>query len=400
MGLYRYLAGNGKGAPSEQVIEADSRQDSLEKLRRMGYMPIKYLGEAGLTGGGFGKKRADVFLFTRQLVPLLNSHIPLEKALGIIGESSETPEQKEFVNSLRQGLHEGKKFSDLVRSHGRVFPKYYANLIETGEETGCLPEVAKELYGFMNESKSLKDFIISSSIYPLVILSMTLLMLILMFTVFVPRFAGLFTSMGREAPRAMQLLMTASTVCGYALWVVPLLTGIAFFVLWQWLGKDGLWRAYSRRILALPLFGKLMIQLEMCKFLRTLGILVSNHVEIIRTVGIAKNVIRNPEIRDSFNDLAGSLKSGHRLSGALSGNAYLPPGAVAMIRMGEESGEVGEMIENVASNLEDDTRLKIKRLLSMFEPAVIIFLAVAILIVVVAIFMSIMEMNAINNVGV
>ena len=146
----------------------------------------------------------------------------------------------------------------------------------------------------------------------------------------------------------------------------------------------------------IPVFGQIVIELEMGRFIRTLAILVSNHVEIIRTVRIAIKVVNNQVIRGSFGRLEGRLRGGEKLSAALADNPYLPAGLASRIRVGEETGAVGQMLERSAGHMEEGTRRKIKRLLSMFEPLVIVFLAVVVLVVVVSIFMAIMEINSIE----
>ena len=139
MALYKYLAALPGEKPREMLIEADSEKESLDKLRRRGMVPIRSFGETSEhSAGGFSlrRRKIDVFDFTRQLSPLLNAYIPLERALSIIAEGAAENDQREFVNSMRQGLHEGKKFSELVRSHGSLFPTYYANLIESARSRG------------------------------------------------------------------------------------------------------------------------------------------------------------------------------------------------------------------------------------------------------------------------
>ena len=134
----------------------------------------------------------------------------------------------------------------------------------------------------------------------------------------------------------------------------------------------------------------------MSRYIRTLAILIANHVEIIRTVRIAGRIIGNPVIARDFESIGSSLKGGQKLSAALNGNRFIPREMVPMLRIGEESGTVGTMLERIADNLESDTRLKIKRLLSLFEPAVIVFLAAVVLVVVASIFVAMMEMNTIG----
>ena len=402
MALYKYLAAAKGEQPHDMLIEADNEKEALSKLRSRHVMPVRFYGEVSVGGGGrlmFRRSRIDTYDFTRQLAPLLDSFIPLEKALGIIAESAVEPEQRDFVNSLRQGLHEGKKFSELVRSHGSLFPGYYANLIESGEETGCLPEVVGQLYKFMGESKELKDFIISSSIYPLAILSITLVVTVLLFTVFVPRFAKIFQDMGREMPPSMNFLLGVSAFASWAWWLIPCAAVGIWTGLKRFFGAEAFHYNYSKFLLSLPLFGRIIVDLEMCKYIRTLSILIANHVEIIRTVKISGRIIHNPVIAKAFADIARKLKGGAKLSAALAGNRFVPSGMVPMLRVGEESGTVGEMLSRIATHLESDTRLKIKRLLSLFEPAVIVFLALEVLVVVVSIFVAMMEINSISQGG-
>lgn len=402
MALYKYLAAAKGEQPHDMLIEADNEKEALSKLRSRHVMPVRFYGEVSVGGGGrlmFRRSRIDTYDFTRQLAPLLDSFIPLEKALGIIVESAVEPEQRDFVNSLRQGLHEGKKFSELVRSHGSLFPGYYANLIESGEETGCLPEVVGQLYKFMGESKELKDFIISSSIYPLAILSITLVVTVLLFTVFVPRFAKIFQDMGREMPPSMNFLLGVSAFASWAWWLIPCAAVGIWTGLKRFFGAEAFHYNYSKFLLSLPLFGRIIVDLEMCKYIRTLSILIANHVEIIRTVKISGRIIHNPVIAKAFADIARKLKGGAKLSAALAGNRFVPSGMVPMLRVGEESGTVGEMLSRIATHLESDTRLKIKRLLSLFEPAVIVFLALVVLVVVVSIFVAMMEINSISQGG-
>ena len=401
MALFRFMAVPKGETPQEMLIEAENEKEALDKLRSRHITPLRSFGEtaAGKKKFSLSRPKIDAYVFTRQLAPLLESFIPLEKALAIIAESTEAKEQKDFVNSLRQGLHEGKKFSELVRSHGSVFPSYYANLIESGEETGCLPEVVNQLHKFMEQSKEFKDFIVSSSIYPLTILTITLLVTVLLFTVFVPRFAKIFIDMGREMPPSMNFLLGMSAFASWAWWLVPLAAIALWLVLERTLGRKELRRRISALMLKLPLLGRIIIDLEMCKYIRTLAILIGNHVEIIRTMKIAGKIIGNPVIADDFADIGRKLKGGAKLSGALKDSRYLPSGMAPMLRVGEESGTVGEMLDRIATHLENDTRMKIKRLLSLFEPAVIVFLAVMVLIVVVSIFVSMMELNAINQGG-
>ena len=400
MALYLYKAIAPGEKAREVTIEAETQREAEQKLRHQNLIPVKFIREVdpGMSEGSiFRRKSIDVLDLTEQLSALLNSAIPLERALAIIAEGCKSDTQKEFVQSLRQGLHEGRKFSDLIRSYGTLFPGYYANLIETGEETGRLPEVLEELRKFMSESRELKEFIITSSIYPIVVLVVAMAVTVLMFAVFVPRFVEQFENMGRELPGSMVFLMKMSDVVIYGSVGLVILLIVGLPLLKKSLGKEKMAELKGKLLLKMPLFGSLHVAVEMGKFVRTLAILISNHVDIIKTVRISVRVVQNPLIRDSFNDLEKRLKSGQKLSAALEDNEFLPQGLASRLRVGEESGTSGEMLMKAASHVENDTRRQIKRLLSMFEPLVIVALALVVMTVVLSIFMAIMELNTIES---
>jgi general secretion pathway protein F len=196
----------------------------------------------------------------------------------------------------------------------------------------------------------------------------------------------------------MQFLLTMSSLFKMLIPAV-LLLGAGVYGFRKYIGEERWQMGKSRLMLSLPLFGKIIADLEMCRYIRTLAIMIANHVEIIRTVKIAEKIIHNPVIGNTFHGLSDKIKGGAKLSAALKDNPYVPGEMVPMLRVGEESGSVGEMLKNIADNLEGGTRLKIKRLLSLFEPAVIVFLAAVVLIVVASIFMAMMDLNAINSQG-
>ncbi|MDD3118738.1 MAG: type II secretion system F family protein [Victivallales bacterium] len=395
--LYKYKAADAAGKISDVLIEGDNEADSLNRLRCRSLMPLQYYGEVSaqghipwpLTRG----RKFNANDFTNQLVPLLQAHIPLERALGIIAEGAESAVSREVINALRRGLHEGKKFSELVREHGDRFPRLYANLVETGEETGCLTEVMTELQRFLNAGKELRDFLLTSSIYPAIVLFVTFGVMILVFTVFIPRFARTFADMGRALPLPTQLMFDFSRTITGLWWLWPLLLlGLCYFM--SRVRRGGQAREYyDRTVLRLPLFGSLIQSIEISRFIRTLAILIKNHVHLLETIRIATKIVQNRTIAASLQGLSAELRSGAKLSAALRHSAYIPPVVIRMLQVGEESGTVGAMLDKVAEEQEKQHRTRIKRLLAFFEPMVIVFLALTVLVVVISIFLAIMEMN-------
>ncbi len=394
MPLYRFQVSDSRASLSELTIEADSESDAVRRLQGRQLVPMSCYGEVSGNSGVFSLRRDfNVCAFTNRLVPLLQAQVPLERALLIMYESAAKEKEREVFASLRQGLHEGKSFSELIRANGNRFPRIYANLAEAGEAGGCLEVVLENLQRFLNESKEQKDFLISSSIYPAVILSITLLVLALVFGVFIPRFAQIFLDMGKALPLPTQILLGFSRVVNamWPVWLLLILGVVWFFIRVRRGGPERAW--FDRRILGIPVAGRLIAAAEIGRFVRTLSVLTGNHVDLLKSVRISLKVIGNGTIARTLEQVPADLTGGMKLSAALRRSSYIPPDVIQMLRVGEESARVGPMLGKVADEMEKSVKTEIKRLLALFEPAVIVLLALVILIVVISIFLAVIEMN-------
>ena len=398
MAHYKYKAVEPGKAPVEIIIEADSEAKAVAALQRRGMMPIKSFGIASGVGGEkslFALKRDkfDVYQFTDRLVPLLSAGIQLEKTLAIMEEGAEEGINREVIRSLRRGLHEGKTFSSLIRAQEQYFPPIYANLIETGETTGCLPEVAEELRRFVNESRDLKEFIITSSIYPAIVLGVTLVVVIFLFTLVIPRFATIFEDMGRDLPLVTEIMLKTGQVF-LALWWIWPLAMIGLLVFSRNVRKGGTAKEWwDKFIIKSPLFGELVQRIQIGQFVRTLAIMMNNHVPILPAIKISIKVIGNNEIAASFASVGDELRGGMKLSETLSQSSFMPQGSIPMLRIAEESGDTGEMLTRIAEECESKIKIRIKRLLAAMEPIIILVLGVIVLVVVFSIFLPILEMS-------
>lgn len=392
----RYLVLAADGKRREMELEAADDPAARRQIRRQGSMVIRPLGEPGIRRFRLRPAKSfDVYVFTCRLTPLLAAGIPLEHGLAVLEEGCGR-EEAEVVRKLRRGLHEGKKFSQLTREMPDCFPPLFSGLIETGEESGCLPEVAAELRRFLKEGKEFREFVITSSIYPAIVVSVTLLVIVLLFTVFIPRFAKIFEELGREMPFLTRAMLGIGNFMEAVWWFWPLLivAGILFHRRSAASGKLKRWK--DRMVLKLPLVGGIVTAIQAGRFLRTLSIMVKNHVQLLPAVRISRRVIGNSEVRESFAGVEEHLRGGSRLSAILGHSPYMPPGSVAMLKIAEESGDLGEMLERIAEESEEETRVRVKRLLAFLEPGIILILAGVVLLVVLSIFLAIMEMNVIK----
>lgn len=396
---YRYLVLDGSGRRRERRIEAESAVEARRRLRALGMIPLRELDTAEKKSSPFRlfrRSRFDALAFTNRLAPLLAANVPLEKALMVIEKGMSEPESREICFELRRRLHGGERFSRLVRDREDLFPPLYAGLIEAGEETGALNEVVAELRRFLNESREFRDFVVTSSIYPAVVAGVTVGVVLLLFTVFIPRFAQVFADMDQELPALTKIMLDISSFLVTNWYLIPLT--IVGLILLHWRlrqpGKLRYWR--DTVILKTPLLGALTVSVQIGNFLQAMAIMCRNHVHLLTALRIARNTLSNDVLQRAFDPVAEQLRDGGKLSEVLGEVIWLPSGAAAMLRVAEESGDIGAMFEKIALEEQNETRIKFKRLLAMLEPLIIVVLALMVLTVVLAVFMAIWKMNAIR----
>lgn len=395
MPLFKYKVSDSNGDITELVMEGTSQADAARRIQRRGLMPLEFLGEGAVTqtSSGVFTHGLDVVEFTDRLVPLLEANIPLEKSLGIIGDDNEDPVMQQTVNDLRKGLHEGRKLSDLIRERGRTFPQLYAGIVEAGEEAGALAQVMGELRRFLMESRELKGFIISSSIYPAFICIVGVIMLGIVLGVIIPKFATALAGAGIKSS-ATDLLLTFSNLLTNYWWLSLVAIALAMYAVHA-IRQENSWLRfqYDALLLKLPITKKLVMYSNIARLCRTMAILLRNGVHLLNTVSIANRVIQNKVISESISGLSGELRQGQKLSAALTKSPYIPSLMLKMLAVGEETGSVETMLERVADRYEADLKALIKRMLSLFEPLVIVALGLGIGSIVTIMFLAIMDMQ-------
>lgn len=395
MPLYKFKVSDQKGKVSELLLEGDSQEEASRRIQYRGLMPLEYIGEGSqsIKKNGFLKPKLSVVDFTDRLVPLLEANIPLERALTLLGDDKENPAMSELIAQLRRGLQEGRKFSDLIRERRTIFPPLYSGVVEAGEEAGALSQVMGELRRFLMQSQDLKSFIISSSVYPIFIMAVGIVMLFLVLGVIVPRFASAMAGAGMKST-AIDILIGVSNLFSSYWWVFVLIAGGVGYVVAQLRKENNILRKkWDRIVLSLPVFRKLVVYSNLSRLCRTMAILMRNGVHLLNTVTIANRVVQNIEIRESLQNVCAELRQGQRISSALSKSKYIPSMMLRMIDVGEETGGVEVMLERIADRYESDLKRIVKRLLSLFEPMIIIFLGLGVGSIVLLMFMAIMDMQ-------
>ncbi len=396
MSLYRFKIASTDGKTTETIIEAESQNDAMKRLRMRKVVVLDFLGDAHDDMSNrnrhiFTKDKFDPVDFTERLVPLLDANIPLEKSLQILGEASTNPMEIQLTTDLRRGLHEGKRFSKLIADRGHLFPKIYANIVEAGEESGALPEVMTELKNFMADSREMKSFIITSSIYPAFVLTISIAVVLFMLGYIVPLFAKSFQSSGQELSLLLQIMLQLGDLIKTFWWLIFVAIGLLLYLI-RAIKQDGaIRRKWDRFILKLPLIGNIVLYSNVGRMLRTMSVLMKSGVHLLDTVRISTKVVENSTIRESLSFISTDLRKGKKLSYSLGKSKYVPVFISRMLSVGEEIGKTSEMLGSIADRLEASVKKTLKKVIILLEPVMIIFLAVVVGTILIVLFMTILE---------
>jgi len=397
MALYKYKVADNTGKTSETLVEADSQKDAARRLQQRGLRPITYMGEGAVSSEtqprGMFSKKFDVTDFTDRMVPLMEAGIPLEKALGILADSHENEASRTVISDLRRGLHEGRSLSQMLRDRSSIFPELYASLIEVGEESGAMAEIMADLRDFLNSRREMASYILSASIYPLIVFGISLLVLGILLGVIVPRFANVLSSAGVEISGALHFMIGISDFLRSYWWALTI--GVVVFVLWlKHAGKQEWFKESKDKLfLRIPLIKTMVLYANLARFTRTMAIMLRNGSHILQTVSISTRVIQSNVLRRSISDVSTGLRRGQNLSDLLGQSPYVPAIFLRMLSVGEETGDMATMLERISDRLEKDLKQLVTRCLSFIEPAVIVVLGLVVGLIVITMFMAIMDMQ-------
>jgi len=396
---FKYKATEKTGKLSTGVMEAASEAMVIQKLRDQNMLPIaveptKAKDSKVSLDFDIGKfltriKLRDVMDFTSKLSTLVDAGVTLDRSLAISTELTENPKMKGIVRDVRRKVQGGASFGDALAQHPKVFNRLFVNMVRSGEAGGVLDTILQRLTGFLEESEELRQEIVSQSIYPVLLIIVSTVVVALMVTYVLPKFTVIFDSMGADLPLPTKILVG----------IVNFIKKSWFFILGGIFLLIALFKQYVNskegRLkwddikLKIPLVGPLLLKIEIARFARTLGTLVRSGVPILQALSIVKETVTNQVIADSLLSVYAKLKEGGGLSNPLRETGCFPPLAVHMIAVGEETGSFESMLLKVADTYESDVRVTIKRVMSAIEPALIILMGGLIGFIVLSMLMAV-----------
>lgn len=401
MPLYSYKVVNNQGIAEEGVRDAADEPALLLELQNQGLIPIRIALAKDKTFLGFQLKSAavrlsqkDIGLFTGELATLLESGLPLDRSLTILLQlTEENPKLSKLVTDVLEKVKAGKSLADALESRSGVFSKFYLNMIRAGEMGGNLGGVLQRLAEYLERSQELKDTVSTALIYPAILLLMSVASLFVMLTFVVPQFKEMFDSAGKALPVPTQIVVGLAEFLQSYWWVLLLIILAVVQTMKQQLSNPVGKKAWDGRFLRMPLFGEIILTMEIANFSRTFGTLLGNGVSILNSLGIVRETVGNTVLSELLENAESQLKQGRTMSDALSQQNLFPKLAVQMIKMGEETGRLEEMLMRVALIYDKQLKTTIQRMLALLEPALIISLGLMIGGIIVSILLAILSVN-------
>ncbi len=402
MPLYSYKAVKSSGETVEGEMEAADEGLLVRKLQADGLIPLK-TGPAGGAGsflklsrrGGARKKLSDkkVMLLTRELATLLEAGMTLDRSLQILRDLSDDEELVKLLDQLRERVHSGSAFSAALEEEKATFSPLYINMVKAGEAGGVMQHVLSRLADYMERSTELQENIRSALVYPMILLFVAGMSIALLLMFVVPQFSQMFEDMGEQLPMATRVVITAGDLFRNYWWAMMAGLFLLIAAFDASLRNPATRYRWDRRVLKWPLFGDLVAKVETARFSRTLSTLLANGLPLLTALNLVKDVLSNKIIAEGVAEAAESLKNGKGFSDPLVDGKVLPPLALQMIKVGEESGNLEGMLGKIADVFDREVRTTVDRMLTLLEPVMIVGLGVVVAGIIISILMAVLSAN-------
>jgi general secretion pathway protein F len=401
MPVFTYRAADRRGQTIDGVMDAVDARAVVERLRKEAYFPIKVAAQAertallsfGGAGGGRVRQR-DLLAFTQMLATLFEAGLPLDRALSIMQELAPSARVKTIVTDLLHSVRGGSSLSEaLAKHHPRPFSRLYINMVRAGEKGGVLEVSLRRLAEFLEARAAFNEAVVSALAYPLVITTVGAAAIVFLMTFVIPRFATIFSDLGQAIPLPTQILMSVSAALqGY--WWVGATLAMAGVLAWRmWTSTPQGRLAWDQSVLDLPVAGPLALKVETARFARTLGTMLKSGVPVLGAMAVVGDMMSNQAVGAAVARLAEGVKRGGTIASGMQEHTAFPSLAIHMVRVGEETGRLEEMLLKVADTFETDVRSELKRVLGLLEPAIILAMGVLVAFIVVAMLLAIFSIN-------
>jgi len=421
MPQFQFTAADNKGEQLSGTVDASSEAEAIQQLRAQGYYPLQVV-EAGKgklaakkpaakKGKTAGPKKAKattggrikpklLMIFTRQLATLIDSGLPLLRGLTVLAKQEPNPVLRGTIGALADSVQGGSTFSEALAQHPRIFNKLYVNMVKAGELGGVLEVVLVRLAEYQEKAAKLKNKIVSAMVYPIIVMFIAVAILVFLMLFIVPKFEAMFAEMGTgaELPLISRIVFGASNfflkpsvgIIPNIVWVFLFVVLVGFLMnMWGKTAKGR--RAIDQMKLKLPIFGDIQRKSAIARFSRTLGTLVTSGVPILQALNITRDTAGNVVVSDAIEKVHEAVKEGESIVSPMQSSSIFPSMVISMVDVGEETGQLPEMLLKVADVYDDEVDNAVTALTSILEPIMIVVLALVVGAVVFALFLPLIK---------
>jgi general secretion pathway protein F len=402
MTAFRYKAVGVDGRRIDGEMDAADAAAVIVHLRTAGHLPISAEPKrAGIAFGPFAARlrawrnrirSTDVTAVTRELATLLNAGIPLDSSLRVLERHAHQPKLKSTLRGIHDSVQAGRRLSASLAEHD-LFDSLYVNLVKSGEASGSLSNVLERLAEHRERADAFRASVVSALTYPIALAAVALVSLCVLITFVIPRFIPLFEDAGAPLPLLTQAVFGVATFLQSWWWALVGVAALGASTGRRWLARPDNRLKLDRWLLAAPIVGELVQDTETVRFTRTLETLLRNGLPLVGALKLTQGVQRNRRVAAAIEAAAGAVRAGGRLAPALASAKALSSLAVELMTIGEESGQLEAMLGKAAATYETRVEQKLKRLLTLLEPVLILGLGAVIALVIVSILMAMLGLN-------
>ena len=402
MATFQYTARDSAGRVVTGTLEAESAHQVADRLREMGLFitGIEPVHSTSPEVGTFldlfrGIGLRDLALASRQLSTMINSGLGITRALLVLEQQTTNPKLRSILQQVRADVEQGRTLSDALRRHPQAFSTLYVNMVRAGEAGGVLDEVLERLATFLEKEYALRQKIKSAMVYPVILAVVATLALLFMTVFIIPQFIVFYRELNvGDLPVPTQILMWTSIVIRtyWYLWIPGVALGVWGFARWIRTPRGKAW--WDRTKLRLPIFGPVIQKTIIARFARTLGTLLGAGVPLLQSFEVTGKAVDNVVVEEGIQKVRTSIREGESIAAPLSQIEIFPPMVVQMVRVGEEAGNLDEMLIKVADFYDTEVETAVGALASTLEPAMIVFMGAVVGTMVVSLYLPIFKLVA------
>jgi len=400
MPQFKYQVKKGPDELSSGVMEAENQRAVVARLRDMGYFPIsieEYFGEEkkqSVTQALTRIRLKDRNLFFRQLANLVESGMPITRALSTLFEQTENAKLKQIVGELKEDIQKGSSFAEAMERHPKLFPPMLSNMVKAGETGGMLEEVLWRIVKFGEQEEELRGKAVSAMIYPAFLLTIGTFAIFILISFVFPKFVAIFEDFNAQLPLPTRVVMGLCDFMGRFWWAVLLGGALAGAALVSYLKTPPGKRNLHLTLLRVPVVRDVVQRYEMAKFARTLGTLLDNGVPVLTALRVTVDTLTNILIAEEVDTIHGRVIEGDSISDSLRQTKYFPPMVVNMFAVGEESGRLGAVTARIADAYDTEVDRAVKAMSALFEPILVVIMGIIVGFLVIAMLLPMLTLSA------